>query len=366
MPIAGRREKILSRQWIKRLAALGILTFIVSGCAHLSYYWQAATGQLALNAARRPIPEVLADPSTPAQLRRKLELAQQIRAYAVRELGLPDNKSYTSYADLKRPYVSWNVVATPELSLQAKQWCFPIAGCVSYKGFFDENAAKTFAQALRSEGWEVYVSGVPAYSTLGWFEDPLLNTFIYYPDVELARLIFHELAHRLLYVKGDSSFNESFASAVEEFGVERWMNTHGDETSRMQYAVFTQYKRDFHALLATTRKELEEAYKSGSDEDKRIRKAQIFAALRAKYEKLKGERWNGYAGYDRWFAQPLGNAHLAGVATYTQWVPAFRNLLKREAYDIRKFYVAAQQIAMLDQAERNAALEQLVNWQSKH
>jgi len=338
-----------------------VLTVIVSGCGHLSYYWQAATGQLALNAARRPLSEVLADPSTPAQLRRKLELAQQIRAYAVSELGLPDNKSYTSYADLKRPYVSWNVVAAPELSLQAKQWCFPIAGCVSYKGYFDENAAKSFAQALRSEGWEVYISGVPAYSTLGWFEDPLLNTFIYYSDVELARLIFHELAHRLLYVKGDSSFNESFASAVEELGIERWMKSHGNETLRAEYAVVSGYKRDFHALLVTTRKELEEVYKTGSDEEKRARKAQVFTTLRANYERLKRERWKGYSGYDRWFAQPLGNAHLAGIATYTEWLPAFRSLLKREAYDIHKFYAAVQQIAKLPLPQRNAILQELNN-----
>jgi predicted aminopeptidase len=338
-----------------------LLTLIATGCSHLSYYWQAGAGQLALNAARRPISEVLADPNTPAQLKHKLKVAQQIRTYAVSELGLPANKSYALYADVKRPYVTWNVVATPELSMQLKQWCFPVAGCVSYKGYFDQDAAQALAQALRSQGWEAHVSGVPAYSTLGWFDDPLLNTFIHYSEGELARLVFHELAHQLLYVKGDSTFNESFASAVEEFGVDRWMQKHSDAPSRAQYAAFSGYKKDFYALLTATRQELEQAYQTGSDSEKRSRKAAIFAALRKNYETLKHERWKGYSGYDRWFAQPLTNAHLASVGTYTQWLPAFEVLLKREAYDVHKFYAAAQQLAALEASERNAALRILLS-----
>jgi predicted aminopeptidase len=336
--------------------AVVMLAAAAGGCSHIGYYWQATQGQLALQRAARPIEQVLADPAAEARVKTKLEAAQRIRAFAVSELGLPDNKSYTAYADLKRSAVLWNVVAAPELSLQPKQWCFPVAGCVSYKGWFSKVAADEEAAALRAQGYDVHVGEVPAYSTLGWFDDPLLNTFINYPEGEIARLVFHELAHQLLYVKGDSAFNESFATAVEEFGVELWLKAHGSEELRRQYEVFGQRKQGFRALLARFRGLLEQAYQSGADEEKRARKVALFRQLRDEYDIMKRDQWNGFAGYDRWFAQPLSNAHLAAVGTYTQWLPAFRALLMREGNDIRKFYAAAQTLADLPAAQRETLL----------
>ncbi len=340
-------------------AAVVVSAALLGGCSHLGYYWQAAQGQRELLAKARPIEDVVADPATDPRLKLRLEKAREMRSFASRELGLPENRSYTAYADLKRAAVVWNVFATPELSLRLKEWCFPVAGCVTYKGYFNEAAARKEAEALREAGWDVHVGLVPAYSTLGWFDDPLLSTFIWYPEAELARLIFHELAHQLLYVKGDTTFNESFASAVEEFGVERWLARHPDPKLRSDYEVFSARKRDFQALLAQYRARLEAAYASGSEADKRARKAQVFADLQADYQRMKSERWGGFAGYDRWFGQALGNAHLASVGSYTQWLPAFRALLKREGNDLPRFYAAVQQLARLDQAQRDAALAAL-------
>jgi predicted aminopeptidase len=339
--------------------AVVVSAALLAGCSHLGYYWQAAQGQRELLAKARPIEEVVADPATDPRLKLRLEKAREMRAFASRELGLPDNRSYTAYADLKRPAVVWNVFATPELSLRLKEWCFPVAGCVTYKGYFNEAAARKEAEALRADGWDVHVGLVPAYSTLGWFDDPLLSTFIWYPEAELARLIFHELAHQLLYVKGDTTFNESFASAVEEFGVERWLAQHPDPKLRADYDVFNARKRDFQALLAQYRGRLEAAYASGSDAEKRARKTQVFADLQADYQRMKAERWGGFAGYDRWFGQGLTNAHLASVGSYTQWLPAFRALLKREGNDMPRFYAAVQQLARMDKPQREQALAAL-------
>ena len=199
---------------------------LITGCANLAYYTQAANGQFALLSAARPIDQWLADPATDTGLKDRLAKAQAMRRFAVRELGLPDNASYSSYADVKRPFVLWNVVATPALSMEPKKWCFPVAGCVSYRGYYSKEEAQAYAAELRAEGNDVQVSGVPAYSTLGWFNDPFISTFIHYPDGELARLVFHELAHQVVYAVGDSEFNESFATAVEEAGVQRWLAVH--------------------------------------------------------------------------------------------------------------------------------------------
>jgi predicted aminopeptidase len=353
--------------WRSKAVRYGVLALLVvaaasAGCSHIGYYWQAAQGQLEMRQAARPVAEVLADPATDARLKIRLELTQQIRSYASRELGLPDNRSYTLYADLKRPAVLWNVFATPELSMQLKQWCFPVAGCVTYEGFFKEARAQEEAASLRAEGLEAFVGPVPAYSTLGWFDDPLLNTFIWYPEGELARLIFHELAHQLLYVKGDSTFNESFATAVEEFGVQRWMAEQTDPALRQRYALFASRKADFQALLTHHRIALESAYADPGNADdvaKRAAKHKVFEALRADYETLKRERWSGFAGYDRWFTQPLTNAHLASFGTYTEWLPAFRALLAQQGGDIRRFYAEVQALAALPKEARDARLKAL-------
>lgn len=335
---------------------------LIGGCAQLGYYMQAAHGQFTLLADAKPIEDWLADPTVGDKLKAKLAKVKEIRQFAARELGLPDNNSYKTYTDLKRPYVLWNVVATPELSLRPKQWCFPVAGCVNYRGYYSKNEAQDYATELRQEHYDVQVSGVPAYSTLGWFNDPVLSSFINYPDGELARLIFHELAHQVVYAQGDSQFNESFATAVEEAGVERWMATHGDDRMRTLYKQYEGRKHDFLALLLKHRKELAANYaRSADDGDKRKRKAEIFQALKDDYQTLK-VTWGGFAGYDRWFAEPLSNAHLASVATYHDFVPGFRALLAREkSFD--KFYEAVRALAALGKDERHQRLAQYAGTQ---
>jgi predicted aminopeptidase len=244
------------------LAAGGLL----ASCSTLNYYAQAGYGQYELWWESRPVDDWLSDARTDKRLRARLEKAQQIRRYAVAALGLPDNASYTKYAPLRRPYVLWAVVATPELSLKPVQWCFPVAGCVAYRGYYDRDDARDYAGELRAGGYDVQVSGVPAYSTLGWFDDPLISTFINYPDAELARLIFHELAHQVAYIPGDSAFNESFATAVEEAGLHRWLDEVGDERLRAAYDRYASRKREFLDLLHGARRKLMEVYASDASE----------------------------------------------------------------------------------------------------
>ncbi|TFV86693.1 aminopeptidase [Oxalobacteraceae bacterium OM1] len=328
---------------------------LAAGCSQINYFAQAAQGQFELLAEARPIDDWIANPSTSDKLKDKLAKVKEIRKFAVQELGLPDNGSYTSYTDLKRPYVMWNVVATPELSLKPLQWCFPVAGCVNYRGYYSKEAAQAYAAELRAEHYDVEVSGVPAYSTLGWFKDPVLSSFIQYPDGEVARMVFHELAHQTVYVAGDSRFNESFAVSVEEAGVERWLAKYGDDKMRTAYAAYEKRKREFLALLLKHRRELEENFaRDVSDNDKRTRKAQIFQALKDDYQVLKTS-WGGYSGYDKWFAEPLSNAHLSAIATYHDFVPGFRALLVREKR-MDKFYDAVRRLADLDKTERHQML----------
>lgn len=343
---------------VLRLLLLCVLAMFVASCASLGYYAQAAHGQISLLAEAKPIDDWLADPVVNVKLKIKLAKAQEMRRFAARELGLPDNGSYKTYADLKRRYVLWNVVATPELSLKPLQWCFPIAGCVNYRGYYDREAAQEYGAELRHEGYDVQVAGVAAYSTLGWFNDPFLSTFMHYPDGELARLVFHELAHQVLYVQDDSQFNESFATAVEEAGVERWMLLQADPKMRVAYAVYEGRKHDFLALLLKYRKRLEANYaRDASDAEKRQQKAVIFQALKDEYQTLKVS-WGGYRGYDRWFAAPLSNAHLASIATYHDLVPGFRALLAREK-TFPAFYAAVKKLAQLDKAERHRRLTEM-------
>jgi len=338
-----------------RLALIAGVVALVAGCSQLGYYVQAMQGQYSLLSVARPIDEWLSDPRIGDGLKGRLSKVKVIRRFAARDLDLPDNDSFKNYADLKRPYVLWNVVATPELSMKPLQWCFPIAGCVNYRGYYSKEEAQAFAKDLRSEGYDVQVGGVPAYSTLGWFSDPVLSTFIEYPEGELARLVFHELAHQVVYVKDDSQFNESFAVAVEEAGVERWMEKYGDEKMRLAYYQYEGRKQDFLALLLKYRAQLEVNYKGmGSVAEKRKRKAEIFQAMKDEYQTLKVS-WGGYAGYDRWFAEPLTNAHLASIATYHDYVPGFRALLAKEK-NFEKFYEAVRSMASLDKTMRHRQL----------
>lgn len=327
----------------------------LAGCAQMNYYAQATHGQSSLMAAAKPIDDLLQNPELEPKLRQRLLTANKIRRFAVDELALPDNGTYQNYADLQRPYALWNVVATPELSMKPLQWCFPIAGCVSYRGYYSEAGAQAFAGEMRAAGNDVQIMGVPAYSTLGWYKDPVLSSFINYPDAEVARLMIHELAHQIVYVQGDTQFNESFATAVEEVGVDRWLARNGDEKARQSYMTAQQRKQQFIALLLQYRQKLVDNYASGrTDAAKRQAKLEIFAALQDDYQALKAS-WNGHTAYDRWFAQGLTNAHLASVATYHDLVPGFRALL-RETNDLPAFYRAVIDLSRLDKQARDRQL----------
>lgn len=336
-----------------------LLTLLLAGCGNVSYYLQSVGGQLDIWQHEIPVEHLLRDPDLSPLLKTQLERAMRIRDYASRELGLPDNRSYRSYADLARPFVVWNVFAAAEFSTEPRQWCFAVAGCVGYRGYFSEAEARSHAAALAAAGDDVYVGGVPAYSTIGWFDDPLLNTFIHYPEPELARLLFHELAHQVLYVKDDTVFNESFATVVERAGVARWLAAHGSDADHTRYAQLQRFRADFRELVTRTRSALADLYAgAASAEEKRRRKAELLAALQTRYQGRKGD-WGGFSGYDRWFAQPLGNAHLASVAIYTQRVPAFEILLKQQGGDLPRFYAVVRELAALPAVERNARLDAL-------
>ena len=345
------------------LVAAGVAVAL-SGCGAMEavdYYWQGAAGQADILARAKPIPDVIGA-SEDAALKARLARVQEIRAYASRELGLPDNASYTRYADLGRPFVVWNVFAAPELSLAPRQWCFPVAGCVSYRGYFDEADARAEAARLRAAGDDVWVSGVPAYSTLGYFDDPVLSTFVRWPEVEVARMVFHELAHQVVYVKDDTQFNESFAAAVEEAGVQRWLAAQRSPALDTQYARNERLRHVFRDLIGDARVRLSAVYASDAPEDvKRAEKAAAFAAMKAAYEQAKAGE-TGLAGYDRWFAGHEGrgpnNASVASVALYTAQVPAFRALLAEEGGDLARFYGRVRTVAALPKAERDAVLAQ--------
>ena len=327
----------------------------------MGYYAQSVSGHLALVRAAKPVPEWLNDDAISPALKERLGLSQRIRDFAVAELKQPDNASYRRYADLKRGAAVWNVVAAPELSLKLATWCFPVVGCVGYRGYFDRADADAFASGLRAQALEVSVYGVPAYSTLGtlpgdWLADPLLNTFIDYPEGELARLIFHELAHQVAFAKGDTVFNESFATAVERIGGARWLSTQAGAQAREDYERFESRRQDFRALTARYRELLDALYAgTGSDTEKRAGKLSLMAALRAEHAMLKAERWGGYSGYDGWFAR-ANNASFGVLAAYNQLVPNFERLFEREGRDFHAFYTQVKRIAALPQAGRRAAL----------
>ena len=346
-----------------RLLAACTLPFVLSGCATVSYYWQAALGQLEIGRVARPVAEVIAEPATPAELRARLEYAVRAREFASRALDLPDNQSYRRYADLRRPFVVWNVFAAPALSLQLRTHCFPVAGCVVYRGYFAKSAADAEALALRAEGLDVYVGGVPAYSTLGWFSDPLLNTFMRYPELEIARLIFHELAHQVAYVTDDSTFNESFAVAVEQAGLERWMAGNATAEQRARYAGFAERRRELGVLLLATRRQLSAAYASSSAAPaKEAAKRDIFAELATEYARMKS-RWglseSETRAYDDWLLKDLNNAKLGSIATYTRRVPQFAALLAREGGGLSAFYEQVKLLAAMPREQRNGRLDNL-------
>lgn len=341
------------------LAAAGWL----SGCATLGYYAQAVGGQLDILGRSQPIQEILegsadaghATPLSPAT-RARLAMVLRVRTFAVEALGLPDNDSYRRYAELERSAVAWNVIATPEFSLTPDTWCYPIAGCVPYRGYFAQKNAERLAGELKRDGLDVRIAAVAGYSTLGWFADPLLSTQLARDDTGLAGLIFHELAHQVLYLPGDAVFNESFATAVEIEGLRRWLGANGNSAEFERWRAERERQAEFVQLILDCRRRLEKLYAaSRSVTDMRQEKARVFAELRAAYAERR-RRWGEDAGYDRWFAQNLNNAHLASVELYHQHVPAFQALLAQHHNDWRAFYRAARALSRLPAAERESRL----------
>jgi predicted aminopeptidase len=332
-------------------------------CSDLGYYAQAIQGHVKILLARRSIDSLLTDSTISPALKERLHLVLEIRDFASRELHLPENGSYRSYADIERAAVVTNVIAAPEFSLQPLTWCFPLAGCVSYRGYYDPRKAESFAAALREQGYETELYGVSAYSTLGWFDDPVLNTFIDWPEAALAGQIFHELAHQQLYVKNDSSFNEAFAEVVEAEGVKRWLARQGRPAAA---ATMEKQERQqaFVALLLQTRRELEVLYASGkSTQLMRAEKKAVLSELRQRYQLLRDEAWQGYTGFDRWFERPVNNARLAAVATYHDRKPSFLTLLQRADGDLGRFYEETAALAKHPRAERDEILAELAKGQ---
>jgi len=335
-----------------------MLCTLLGGCSTTSYLLQAASGEYHVMHAREPIERVLADPHTPPDLRARLLLVQQARAFASDSLGLPQNHSYTTYADIKRPYVVWNVVATPEFSVTPHHWCFPVAGCVTYRGYFHEQAARKFAARLRRKGYDVAIDGVPAYSTLGKLPDPVLSSMLRYDDDDVVATIFHELAHQVLYVKDDTAFNEAFATTVEDAGLERWLVHEGAPPERIQaFRADEAREAAFVKLLAESRTRLVQLYASKeAPETMRARKQEIFAALAEQIHALQKSEGVNDTLYDDWIEEGLNNARLASVATYYDCVPGFKRLLASEDNDFERFYAAARALARLPRAQRDAQL----------
>ena len=384
-------ESMIARRW---RAAIGLvfLTSLASltGCADLGYYLQSANGHLSMLRAAKPVSQWLDDAQTSPDLKARLALAQRMRRFAVTDLGLPDNPSYNQYADLQRRAVVWNVVAAPELSLKLKTWCFPVTGCVGYRGYFDEAEARALAAKLTADGLEARVYGVPAYSTLGWMNwaggDPLLNTFINYPEGELARLIFHELAHQVLYVRDDTMFNESFATAVERLGGARWLAEKGSPAAKAEFAATVVQRAQFRALALATRRVLTDIYqdapsptsgrpgqlaaKSKAMQDFRDQ----YALLKATWIAAAGQAAGApplavlsarFSGYDAWVAN-ANNASFGAQAAYDELVPDFEALFARISSDATsheagnpwpRFYAAVKRLADLPSAERRQALK---------
>ncbi len=363
-PLRDPKERWLNRTGVTaRLLVASIATMGLAGCANIGYYWQSVTGHVAVMNAGKPVQEWLDDAATPDATKRRLELSQRIRNFASSELLLPDNASYRRYADLKRRAAVWNVVAAAEFSLTLHTWCFPVVGCVGYRGYYNEADAQSEAQLKKAQGWEVDVYGVPAYSTLGYLNwaggDPLLSTFIYYPEGELARLVFHELSHQVLYAKDDTMFNESFATAVERLGGAQWLAQFGSEAARAEYAQFDQRRTQFRALTLATRKQLEAIYAVAQPNNAgAAMKKEAMQVFKQDYEKLKLQ-WAGYAGYDPWVAK-ANNASFGALAAYDGLVPQFDALFAQQTGSSkerwRKFYAACQTLASLPQKQRREAL----------
>jgi len=347
------------KQWLLRgLSMLAIL--LLSGCSSLSYYTQLAEGQLDLLRALEPVADVIADPQRDPKLREHLRKAQQAREFASQHLHLPDNQSYRLYADIHRQYVVWNVFATGEFSLDPVTHCFPIAGCVAYRGYYSQGAARGEAALQKLDGKDVYVSGVEAYSTLGWFDDPIISSMMNWGDERLATLIFHELAHQRFYVQDDSEFNESYATFVEQEGTRQWRAARGLPAEGASSE--SQRRDQLTTLVLATRDRLKALYAEPlSPEVMRQRKAAEFERLRSEYRTMRNSQWGGDKRFDNWVYAPMDNARLLPIGLYDQWTPAFAALFKQVGGDWPAFFAAVEKMGGLPKDQRKAALERLIS-----
>ncbi|PTU74580.1 aminopeptidase [Pseudomonas mangrovi] len=331
-----------------------LLVLLLNGCS--SYYGQLAEGQWQLLSQRRPIARLVADPATPPELRRRLQLSSAARDFASAQLALPQNDSYRSFVDLQRPYVVWNVFATDEFSVAAREHCFPIAGCVAYRGYFDQGRARGAAALLAEQGLDTWVAGVEAYSTLGWFDDPLLSSMLRRDDARLVAVIIHELAHQRFYLPGDTAFNESYASFVEQEGLRQWYTMRNETPPTSDDA----HRRAFIEQVLASRTRLEQLYAGDlSPEQMRKEKTAEFERLRRDYRSLRDSHWPGDTRYDAWFSAPLNNARLLPFGLYDQWVPAFARLFEAHDRDWEAFHHAVENLGELPAARRLEALERL-------
>lgn len=338
------------------LTGWALLSIAVCGCESVHYYGQAIQGQYRILEGRRSISEIMADPESPELLRERLTHILAVRQFAENELRLPVENHYLTYVNLKRPYVVWNVFAAPEFSLTPKTWCYPLVGCAAYRGYFTEKNARQYAAGLSSRGYEVYVAGVTAYSTLGWFDDPVLSTFLQYSEDQSAALIFHELAHQILYAKGDTMFNESFATAIEQEGLKRWQAETQASHRYNDYLKNYRRQQQFIRLIMQYRRLLETLYQSeASTIDKREQKISIFSELRDEFDRLKTSK-NGLSAYDNWMNNSLNNAKIASVAAYHDFVPAFQKMLVENDGNLNQFYTACRELAQGTKDERHRIL----------
>lgn len=319
--------------------------FMLSGCSNLQYYNQTVQGHIQVMQQRQPLQQAIDNDEIAPQFRHKLRLVQELLSFAHGELMLPDNGSYRVYADIGRPFVTWNVFAAPELSLQARRWCYPLVGCMEYRGYFSEAGARNYADKLQQMGWEVYVGGARAYSTLGWFQDPVLNTMLDLDDWQIARLIFHELAHQKLYLEDRTPLNEAFAESVARIGLERWLQTRpAGMAERVQTALLRE--DSLFSMLLDYRQRLDSLYRSGRSREELLReKDALFARLLDDYRELK-RQWQGDGRYDRWLnREQLNNAQLVAISTYRQLLPDFLRLYRKADRDLEEFYRRVEAVA---------------------
>jgi len=341
-----------------RFILITLIALNASGCSSFGYYMDLMAGHSELLEQREAVSEILLKKETTVKLRNLLEKSQEIREFSVKELKLPDNDSYRMYADLKRRYAVWNVVAAEEFSIDPKKWCFLFVGCLSYRGYFSKEDAQAYADELKKEGYDVFLAGANAYSTLGWFDDPLLNTMMYKSEARRAGIIFHELAHQVVYIDDDSAFNEAFATTVEEEGIRRWFIKNNQISQYQEYLVNKKRDEELNALLQKTRVQLGALYKKPMrSKEKKDAKANIFTAMKLEYQKLKSS-WNGYDAYDEWMSQDLNNAHLLLIATYNELLPSFKAMLKNEQNNLQQFYIAAERLGQMNKKDRKVYLQQ--------